>query len=300
MAKALINGINVHYQSKGTGPDIVLVHGITSCLAQWYVNIMPALSVNHRVTAFDLRGHGLSDMTEKGYTSLEMAGDLLAVMDHLGIQKPVLIGHSFGGAISLHLALLHPERVRSIVVLDTGLACLRHLRVVQDWEGWKLHGEQLAPFGITLDSFLAADSKQDVTDFIRLSLTVPLQAGFRKGQSPLTPRIRRLLEETRIGFEFREICGLTEETLPQIQTPVLALYGGTSPYEKIALRLGELLPNCHYEILADSGHFYAIEEPEKVLVQMDEFLAAPELFIEQRRTQVDVLPASGPRLVPHS
>src|SRR5438045_686138 len=101
MAKALINGINVHYQVKGSGPDIVLVHGITSCLAQWYVEMLPALSLDHRTTLYDLRGHGLTDLTETGYTSLNMAGDLLGLMDHLEIERPIIIGHSYGGAIAL-------------------------------------------------------------------------------------------------------------------------------------------------------------------------------------------------------
>lgn len=279
MAKALVNGIEVHYQQKGAGPDVVLVHGITSCLAQWYVEILPTLARDYRVTMYDLRGHGLSQMTEHGYSSFDMSTDLLALLDHLGIERPILVGHSFGGAISLHLALRHAERVRAVAVLDTGLACLRYLRIVRDWEGWQTHGDQLAQFGITLERFLEADSKQDVTDFIKLSLSVPLQAGFRRGQSPLTPRLTRLLEQTRIGHEFREICGLTEETIPKIETPVLALYGGASPYERIARRLNDLLPRCRYEVQEGSGHFYAIEEPGLVLAQLKDFLENPERHV---------------------
>ncbi len=282
MAKALVNGIQMHYQQKGAGPDVVLVHGITSCLAQWYVEILPELSRDYRVTMYDLRGHGLTEMTEHGYTSLDMSNDLLALLDHLGIERPILVGHSFGGAISLHLALRHPERVRAVAVLDTGLACLRHMRIIRDWEGWETHGSQLAQFGITLERFLEADSKQDVTEFIKLSLSVPLQAGFRRGQSPLTPRLQRLLEETRIGHEFREICGLTEDTIPSIRVPVLALYGGASPYERIAKRLDELLPRCRYEVQQGSGHFYAIEEPSLVLGQLREFLADSERHVPLR------------------
>lgn len=282
MAKALINGIQMHYQVKGSGPDVVLVHGITSCLAQWYVEILPSLARQYRVTTYDLRGHGLSEVTKHGYSSFDMSSDLLALLDHLNIEKPILVGHSFGGAISLHLALRHPERVRGISVLDTGLACLRYLRIVRDWEGWKSHGDQLAQFGITLDTFLAADSKQDVTDFIKLSLSVPLQAGFRRGQSPLTPRLQRLLEETHIGYEFREVCGLTEAAIAEIQTPVLALYGGTSPYEKMAKRLNDLLPRCRYEVQEGAGHFYAIEEPEIVVRQLEEFLKSPEQYVPMR------------------
>lgn len=279
MSKIRLNGINIHYQQKGSGPDVVLIHGITSCLAQWYVEIMPALARDYRVTTYDLRGHGLTEITETGYTSEEMAGDLLALMDHLDIQKPVLVGHSFGGSIGLNLALTHPERVRGVVALDTGLACLRYLRVIHDWPGWEMYGSQLSQFGITLERFLEVDRNQDVTDFIKQSLTIPLQAGFRKGQSPLSPRLLKLLDGTKMGYEFREIGRLTEEALMEIDTPVLALYGGISPYEKMAERLSQRLPRCHYELLENSGHFYAIEEPELVISRISGFLQDPDAFI---------------------
>jgi pimeloyl-ACP methyl ester carboxylesterase len=275
MAKATIDGITVHYQVKGTGPDVVLVHGITSCLAQWYVEVLPSLARHYRVTAYDLRGHGLSDLTPNGYTSETLAGDLLALMDHLGIGSAAIVGHSFGGAVGLHAALLQPQRINGVVLLDTGLACLRYLRVISEWSGWKDYGEDLAKFGITLERFLEIDQHQDVTAFIKQSLTIPLQTGFRKGQNAMTPRIQRLLDETAIGHEFRDIAGLTEARLSDISAPVLAIYGGTSPYEKMAEHLSRRLPHCRYELLADSGHFYAVDEPALVVERILPFLADP-------------------------
>jgi len=280
MAKALVNGITVHYQTRGTGPDVMLVHGITSCLAQWYVEILPALTRQYRVTAYDLRGHGLTEITPSGYSSDALALDLLALMDHLGIERTCIVAHSFGGAVALHAALMRPERFRGIVLLDVGLACLRHLRVMTEWEGWKTHGQALAPYGITLERLLEIDARQDVSEFIKLSLSVPFQAGLRKGLSPMTPRLRRLLDETRIGSEFREIAGLTEASLTRIMTPVLAVYGGTSPYGKMAAHLSRLLPRCRYELLPDTDHFYAVEEPALVVQHISPFLADPEAAVE--------------------
>lgn len=279
MATAHLNGIKVHYQVKGSGPDVVLIHGITSCLAQWYVELLPALARDYRVTVYDLRGHGLTGMTSSGYDSSSMAMDLLALLDHTGIGHARLVGHSFGGAIALHLALLEPGRVDGIALLDTGLACLRHLRVIEDWPGWERHGADLAQFGITLDGFLDIDRNQDVTDIIKRSLSIPVQSGFRKGQSGLTPRLKKLLEETSMGSEFRDVAGLTEETLAKIQTPVLAIYGATSPYERMAAHLSRVLPNCRYELLAEAGHFYAVEEPKLVLERLSVFLRQPQEYI---------------------
>ncbi len=272
MGKVTANGITLHYQQKGEGDDIILVHGITSCIAQWYMKIFPELSKSYRVTIYDLRGHGLSEVTTSGYDSETMAKDLLALMDHLGIEKAHLVGHSFGGGISLHLALLHPERVRRIVLLDTGLACLRHLRLIENWPGWKKYGTVLKTFGITLDRFLEIDRNQDVREIIRKSLMIPLQSGFRKGKVALTPRLKKLVDETEMCSEFREVGALTEEALASIDTPVYAVYGATSPYEKMAEHLGGLMPNCRYELIEEAGHFYAIEEPQLALPRIVEFL----------------------------
>ena len=62
-ALAKINGIQIHYQTKGSGPDVILLHGVTSSLALWYGGVLTELAKHYRVTAYDLRGHGLSEIT---------------------------------------------------------------------------------------------------------------------------------------------------------------------------------------------------------------------------------------------
>src|SRR5215471_538580 len=107
MSKILIRGIQTHYQARGEGPDVVLIHGLCSSLASWYNGTMPSLvSAGFRVTVYDLRGHGLSELTPNGYSSYEMAEDLKAFLDGLGIDRVLLAGHSFGGAIAMHFVLL--------------------------------------------------------------------------------------------------------------------------------------------------------------------------------------------------
>ena len=91
MPKAeLDNGIRLHYQQVGHGPDVVMVHGITGNLAVWHLHIVPALSDRFRLTTYDLRGHGHSDVAPTGYSPDDMAGDLLQLLDLLEIHRPAL------------------------------------------------------------------------------------------------------------------------------------------------------------------------------------------------------------------
>lgn len=272
------NSIKMHYKTSGTGDDLVLLHGVTSSLAMWYNGILPALQPAFRTTIYDLRGHGLTEVTPHGYNSYDMSTDLKCLLDGLGIEKTLLVGHSYGGAIATHFALRFPERVKGLVVLDSGFACLRYLRIIREWSGWNRE-KRLLP-GMTLDTFLDVDDKQDITDFLKKTLDVPRVGGFRKGQTGLTPRQKRLIDETAIGSEFREVAGMTEELLATIELPTLALYGETSPYQKMAARLTELLPQCRNEIIPGAGHFYSVFTPGLVPDRIIPFLRDPAGYVQ--------------------
>ncbi len=281
MAKALLNGINVHYQVKGEGPDVVLIHGVTSSLAIWFARVMPELGRRFRTTAYDLRGHGYSEPTRTGYSSRAMADDLVALLDHLKIDRARLVGHSFGGSIALHTALLHPDRVDGVVLADTGVACLRYLRTIRDWPGWELYKDRIEKYGITYDWFVEAEVN-DVRNVIRKSYGMTQPYGARKGSLVGTPRMKKLVEETNVAAEFREVAGMTEELIGTIRTPVLAVYGENSPYQKMAARLAEILPNSRCELIPNAGHFYLLEQMDLFLSLIDGFLVDPARHVAEK------------------
>src|SRR5947208_13610428 len=110
------NGLRFHYQQAGQGPDVALVHGLTGDLSIWFLcKAMQTLGERYRVTAYDLRGHGYTDAPPEGYTSADHAADLFGVMDALGIERTTVVGHSFGGVIAMHAAVLAPERMSAVV-----------------------------------------------------------------------------------------------------------------------------------------------------------------------------------------
>jgi pimeloyl-ACP methyl ester carboxylesterase len=294
MPKILANGIQMHYLQRGKGPDLVLIHGITSSLAMWYNGILNGFVPAYHVTAYDLRGHGLTDITPNGYTSAALAGDLRCLLDELGLQSALIIGHSFGGTVGLHFALENPDRVRGLVMMDSGVACLRYLRIIQDWWGWEGRPNDMKEKGLSLDKFLSLDSQQDVTEVIRHGLSVPRRAGFKKGQTGLTPRQQRLLDETKLGYEFRDVAGLTEDRLAAVKTPVMALYGELSPYSKMAAHLAALMPYTCHEVVEGIGHFYAVHKPLLAVEKILPFLEDPDGFVSRRKAALEPVGAAEP------
>jgi pimeloyl-ACP methyl ester carboxylesterase len=293
MPKIEANGITMHYAQRGAGAELVLVHGITSSLAMWYNGLLNGFVGQYHVTAYDLRGHGLSGLTAYGYNSAALAADLGAILDALSLDRVLIVGHSFGGTVGLHYALENPSRVRGVVMMDSGVACLRYLRIIQDWWGWEGRPADMKEKGLSLDKFLELDSKQDVTEIIRHGLTVPRRAGFKKGQSGLTPRQQRLLDETKLGSEFREVAGLTEDRLATVTTPVLALYGENSPYSKMGAHLAKIMPMTCHETIPGIGHFYAVHRPQLAVEKILPFLNDPETFIRDRKPQAEPVAAGN-------
>ena len=102
------------------GPAVVCIHGLTANHTCW-ASIADVLSPAHRLIAYDLRGRGDSDKPERGYSLAHHDEDLLGLLDHFGLKKAVLLGHSLGAGIALRFAAMHPERVAKLVLVDGGL-----------------------------------------------------------------------------------------------------------------------------------------------------------------------------------
>lgn len=101
-----LDGFRMAYREWGSARatrSVVLIHGITSSSLSW-VRVAPALADRFRVVAVDLKGHGDSDRPESGYRLADQAGEVARLCQALGLTEPVVIGHSWGGAVALVLA----------------------------------------------------------------------------------------------------------------------------------------------------------------------------------------------------
>lgn len=119
---AVVRGIVMHYLDyPGPEPAIVLLHGLSANAAEFGGLIYEGLNESHRVIAPDLRGRGRSGKPETGYSMGEHAADVIALLDHLGVDKVVMGGHSFGALLSIYLAAHHPDRITRVIVIDAAI-----------------------------------------------------------------------------------------------------------------------------------------------------------------------------------
>src|SRR4051794_13633078 len=111
MPFAIVGEVTLHYDEAGAGdPPILFVHGWT-CTNAHFEPQMAYFAPTHRVVAVDLRGHGRSDKPEQEYTITGFADDMVAFCREVGLERPVVVGHSMGGAVALELAARAPDLV---------------------------------------------------------------------------------------------------------------------------------------------------------------------------------------------
>ena len=121
MAKLNRGGVEIYYEVHGSGPPLILTHGYSSTSAMWHGQI-EALAKQHQLILWDMRGHGQSDYPDDlaAYSESLTVADIAALLDTVGADKAVVGGLSLGGYMSLAFHRVHPERVRALLIIDTG------------------------------------------------------------------------------------------------------------------------------------------------------------------------------------
>lgn len=118
MGVARVRELEMAYDEAGSGPPVVLLHGYPFNRSMWSEQVA-ALSANYRVITPDLRGHGETTVTDEPATMVEMAQDVAALLDKLGIERVTLGGLSMGGYVTLAFYRRFPLRVRALILADT-------------------------------------------------------------------------------------------------------------------------------------------------------------------------------------
>lgn len=114
-AHAEVNGIDLYYEIHGSGRPMILLHGGLGS-GEMFGPILPQLSAEHRVIAVDLQGHGRTADIDRPIDIRLMADDIAALIDHLGLDRPDIVGYSLGGGVAFFTAVRHPGKVGRLVM----------------------------------------------------------------------------------------------------------------------------------------------------------------------------------------
>jgi pimeloyl-ACP methyl ester carboxylesterase len=115
-----VNGINLYYEIHGTGRPLILLHG-GLMMGEMFGPVIPLLAQRHQVITADLQGHGRTADVDRPIDVRLMADDIAALIDHLRLERPDLVGYSLGGGVALQTAVKYPAKIRRLVVVSANI-----------------------------------------------------------------------------------------------------------------------------------------------------------------------------------
>lgn len=249
MPKLDRDGIGIYYEVHGNGPVLLLTHGYSSTSAMWAGQIEP-LSKRHKLVLWDMRGHGQSDYPDdpSAYSEAQTVGDMAAVLDAVGATRAIVGGLSLGGYMSLAFYRAHPERVRALLIIDTG-------------PGFK---------------------KDDARDAWNRRAHDTAERFEREGLAVLKTASRE-----RSTVEHRDATGLAKaargmltqrdarviDVLPEIKVPSLVVVGADdTPFLAASDYMAAKIPGAKKVVIPAAGHAVNIDQPQAFIDAVIPFL----------------------------
>lgn len=254
-----MSAVALHYEEAGApdAPALVLAGSLGTTLHMWQPQIGP-LSERLRVVALDHRGHGRSPVPEGPYTIAEMGGDVLALMDRLGLQRAAFCGLSIGGMVGQWLGINAPERVTRLILICTS----GYLPPAESWR------ERAA-------AVRAAGTPAVVADAVVGRWFTP---DWARGHADVVARHREMISATE-AEGYASCCEAIAELdlragLASVRAPTLVLVGAQDP--SISPAHGEAIaaavPGARLVALDPAAHLASVERADEVTALITEHL----------------------------
>lgn len=247
--------------SCGDAPPAVLVHGLGDCAWVWQ-GVAPALAQHRDVLAVDLRGHGHSPHVDPaGYEVTEMAADLSALIDALGLQRPILVGHSLGAAVAIQACAAAPQRYAGLALIDYATevapASIKLVRAALAM----IHGTYA-----NIADYVAMLRRRHVLANPKL-LEAVAHGSLRPTEAGHLPRFDlAVLDALCHGDDL----ATTNEQLGRLALPVLVVRGALSwvVSRECAQQLVAACPSAELAVVPMAGHSVQIDNPRGLLAAL--------------------------------
>ncbi|HEY8489905.1 MAG TPA: alpha/beta fold hydrolase [Dehalococcoidia bacterium] len=259
------DGLSLAYRTAGEGFPIVFVHGFTGNMRNWALTA-PVVARSYRAISVDLRGHGESQASDRpeAYTPDVLAEDVYHLLQLLGVDACVLVGHSMGGRVAQEFALAHGELLRGLVLVDTsagGRARSVQNVSLEEVEAMIREGGMEAVFDRVVSRGFLATPETRANPEAREAW----RRQFLKTSPYAYLYCSRAMAESRVLLDL----------LPQIRVPALVICGERDePFVQPSRELHERLPDSRLVYIPGAGHSPQIERPEAFNAALLDFLAA--------------------------
>jgi pimeloyl-ACP methyl ester carboxylesterase len=263
---AEIDGVKLHYQEKGSGTSVVLIHGYMSSTYSWK-DVFEPLSEKFHVIAVDLKGFGFSEKPDGDYTRREQGRLVNGLLDHLKIEKAWLVGNSMGGETSLNATLQDPDRISGLILVDSAGVSFESRNGFTPWYvSMPFVGRALSSVILTSDTLVRAGLEKSFYDDKKIDAK-----RIEYYHQPLkTNNGQRAAMLARQQFSQYPV----EDKLGEINKPTLIIWG--SEDEIIPLEAGRkmnlLIKNSEMIVYEKVGHIPQEEVPEKVTNDIISFI----------------------------
>jgi pimeloyl-ACP methyl ester carboxylesterase len=268
-----LHGHRIAYRAGGSGPVLVLVHGITSTSATWEA-IMPSLARRFTVIAPDLLGHGKSAKPRGDYSLGAYASGVRDLLVALGHEHATFVGHSLGGGVAMQLAYQFPERCERLVLVGSG-GLGREVNVLL--RASTLPGSDVV-LPLLVNRYLLDAGRYAATLLGKVGLRAGTDiAELARGHASLADRdaraafvhtLRTIVDAGGQRVDARDRLYLAEHV------PLLIVWGEHDRIIPVAhgRAAHELVPSSRLEVFERSGHFPHIDEPIRFLELLEEFV----------------------------
>ena len=262
-----IDGVRIHYQEKGTGTPLLLLHGFTSSTYSWK-DVFEPLSKTFRVIAVDFKGFGFSDKPDGDYSRSAQAALIAHLLDYLKIDRAWLCGNSMGGEIALNVALINPQRIAGLILIDSGgVKVPGSGSLAPGYLLIPVVGRVLTALSLTSDKLVRQGLEKSFYD--RSKVTEERVATYYR---PLQTRggqlaaLRARTQADRLPIE---------QNLSRINVPTLIIWGAQDaliPLEA-GRKMSSLIKNSKLVVFENCGHLPEEEMPARVVNEVEPYIA---------------------------
>lgn len=258
--QAKVGDVELNYEVTGSnGPVIVLTHGIGGTGGDWS-DVVPGLAQKYRVVTYDVRGFGQSGRPAEGYSIAQFARDIAGLLDHLGVDKAVIMGTSMGGTVTQRFILDFPQRTLAAVIMSTSSQVNERAK-----EMWQRQADAIEQGGMA--AWVRNNRASHMTEDWLREHPEALEAEERRIRNNPDGHVYAQVARAVSDYHY------TDE-LKSVQIPTLVMVGSVDPQTPPggSVIISRSIPGAELHILDGYGHGLPREAPEKVVALVTEFL----------------------------